>query len=125
MQQKKSADDTTEWGLLGEEHSGYKKAEEVFKLILEKTLKLKLKPSSIRPVYDYFHEGMGKDNFVFYVKCTKLEDFSKLNGHIFSWFTFKEISKLKLNQKAKQDITIGQRVINSYIRKKKGEKTIE
>ena len=125
LQQKNSADKYSEWTLLGIEGSGDKTGEEVFQKAVEKILHLKLKQSAVKPVYEYVNGESNKQIYVSYAKINKLEKFNSKNGVEYCWFSFKAISKLKVSAQTKQDITIGQRVISSSIRKKLGQQTID
>ena len=125
LQQKNTAGRTPEWCLLGDSGHNNEKAEEAFVRIIEKILHVNLKPSNIKSIYTYFHDTLGKDNFVSYAKVTKMQKFPPKNGNVFGWFSFKEVVKLKLSAQTKQDITVGQRVIDASIRKRLGQRTIE
>lgn len=125
LQQKNYIDKSSKWCLIGLECQKDVKAEESFRKAIEKILHLKIKPSSVKYIYDYFHEETNKNHYVSYAKVGKLEKFQPSNGSTFAWFSFKEISKLDLSEQTRQDITVGQRVINASIRKNLGERTIE
>jgi hypothetical protein len=60
-----------------------------------------------------------------YAIVNKLEKFPDNAKTLFSWFTFKQIQKLHISNQIKQDIIVGQRVIDSAIRKSLGQQTIE
>jgi len=125
LQQQNSANTEGVWSLFGGENLKNETSEQSFGRIIYKTLRLKIKPNNIFPVYTYFDTKKDKDNFICYAKLTKLEKFQNTKKFSFSWFTFKQIQKLNLPAQIKQDIIVGQRVIQSSIRKGLGERTIE
>lgn len=100
-------------------------AETAFLRIIYSSLRIKLNPKSIFPVYSYFHKKMNKNHYIICAEIKNLKDFSPNNGIIFAWFTFKQIVKLQLSEQAKHDITVGQRVIDARLRKSLGQKTLE
>ncbi len=63
-QQKDSTD--LLWSTLGGESSEGEEAEVAFQRIISELLDLNLKTKDIHPVYDYFHDGRDKTNYVFY-----------------------------------------------------------
>lgn len=102
--------------------SGDEKADKVFKDLIAKTLGLDLTDKNIYEVYDYFHEELGAHCFVFFANVKKQTLEFKLKGvESVGWFPLKQLPKLKLAGKARQDIIVGQRVIN-YIDRQKAEK---
>lgn len=125
LQQDTSANTEAVWSLFGGDNLKNETSEQSFERIISKILHIKVKPNNIFPVYTYFHSEKNKDHFICYAKVTKLEKFPNTKKSLFSWFTFKQIQKLNLPTQIKQDIIIGQRVIDSAIRKNLGEKTIE
>lgn len=68
------------------------------------------------PVYDYFYNALNKVHFVFYAEVEKLHSFPLLNADSFSWFTFKQTTKLDFSIQTKQDIIISERVIKAQAR---------
>jgi ADP-ribose pyrophosphatase YjhB (NUDIX family) len=125
LQQQNSASSDTEWSLLGGESVANETAEETFKRVVRSLLHLELKPKAILPIYKYFHETMKKDYYITYAKIGRLEKFPVSKKTTFSWFNFKQIHKLNLSEQTKHDIVVGQRVIDSAVRKSLGQQTIE
>ena len=111
-----ATDPETTWTLL-ESLNGKNFQETIVEL-----LKFKLKESVIYPIYDYVAKG--KKRCIYYAEVKSLKDFLATQNSRFSWFTQKEILKLKLSSQTKQDLIVGQRVINSQVRKISGEQTI-
>ena len=125
LQQVISANIEPIWSMLGGENLKNETSEASFGRIIYKVLRIKIKPNNIFPVYTYFHSEKNIDHFICYAKITKLEKFPNSKKSLFSWFTFKQIQKMNLPAQIKQDIIVGQRVIQSSIRKGLGERTIE
>ena len=112
------------WSLIGG-HSKKKETEkDCFKRIVESLFDVEVKHTSIHGVYDYFHKELKKNNFVHYARVNKLKVFTNTKKTEFAWFSFKQCLKLDLEQQAKQDIIVLQRVLDSGERKRKGLQTI-
>jgi ADP-ribose pyrophosphatase YjhB (NUDIX family) len=125
LQQQNTADTDAIWSLFAGERQGKETAEEAFRRIIHSHLHLKLKPNNIHLIYSYFHENKNKNNYIYYAKIRKLEKFNGTKKVLFSWFTFKQIQKLHLPAQIRQDIIVGQRVIDAAIRKSLGQQSIE
>jgi hypothetical protein len=124
LQQKNSASKDTEWCLIGGVNLKGETSEQTFLRIIKQLLGLNLKPTAACSIYTYFHEGLKKDHYINYAKVTKLENFPSVKDAVFAWFNFKQIHKLNVSEQTKQDIIVGQRVIDSATRKSLGERTI-
>jgi len=124
LQQTKTSDSEALWALLECEGKGSEAKGENFKQLVQKLLKTKLSPKQVHVIYDYYHPGLGKKYYVSYAEIDTFKEFPPVGKTIFAWFTQKEISKLKISKLTKQDIIVGQRVINSQIRRDAGEQTI-
>lgn len=111
------------WTLLGRTCSSEKTAEEAFKKTVLKLLGVK--PKNVFSIYTYLDSETHETKIVFYVELRKSKKFPDNRVSSFSWFTLKQISRLKLADQTKQDITVGQRVIDSAIRKSLGQQTLE
>lgn len=97
--------------MIGGEAREKEKAQETFQRIIYKLLKLRLKDKDIYPVYDYFDEALGKINYVFYAEVDKAPvNLAKKSN--MSWVTFAETLKLLFSDHTKQDVIVGERVIN-------------
>ena len=125
LQQEITADLEPTWSLFGGDGLANETAEETFKRIINSALRLDIKANAIFQIYNYFHEDKKKDNFIYYAKVRKMEKFESNEKVTYSWFTFKEIQKLRIPNKIKQDIIVGQRVIDSAIRRSLGQQTID
>lgn len=124
LQQKNSSDANTTWSLLGESVKPTESPEVAFKRIVNENLKLVLPVKTVHKVYDYTDDASGEERHICYAEVKSAKKFSNLNGTVYEWFTLKEISKLKISSQAKQDIIVGQRVIDSTSRRNSGEQTI-
>lgn len=125
LQQSNTADSGAEWSLFEGDCLDKETAEEAFKRIIQTHLNLDIKPKNIFSIYSYFHDKKGKNNFLHYAIVKKLEKFPDSKDKIFAWFSFKQIQKLHISNQIKQDIIVGQRVIDSAVRKSLGQQTID
>ncbi len=120
LQQKNSE----QWTLLSGNGLQNESWEETFKRVVENCVHIKPSLSSIKQIYTYFNHDLKKEHFVSYVTVQKLTKFSATKDTSFAWFTFKQVTKLNLSSQTKQDITVGKRVIDSFLRKSLGQQTI-
>lgn len=111
------------WILFGNTCSTEAKAENTFKKIVVK--QLGFTPKKIFAIYSYPQNETKGTNFVFYTELSKSRKFPNKGIFTFTWFTLKQISRLKISPQTKQDITVGMRVIDSAVRKKMGEQYLE
>ncbi len=100
------------WSTLGGESQEGEEAQTTFQRVVCDTLDINLKPKNIYPVYDYFSSTRNKPNFVFYGQVRSVKKFNDLKGKL-TWFTFTETVKLPFTKQTKQDIVVGERVINA------------
>lgn len=91
-------------------------AQGAFQRIMQEQVNITLVAKHLFPVYDYFHNALNKVHFVFYAEVQKLHTFPQLSSDVFSWFTFKQTTKLAFSVQAKQDIIISERVIKAQAR---------
>ncbi len=125
LQKEKQTDpNSSVWSLFYAKAEKDETDKDCFRRLIKSLFKIELDIKSIFSVYDYFHDDLKKNNFISYAKVKKLEDFNGKNAE-YKWFDFKETLKLKLAPQTKQDIMVMQRVINSSIRKTKGERYID
>ncbi len=97
----------------GESKDG-EEAQAAFQRVIYKLLGVTLKTKNIYPIYDYFHNTRNKTNYVFYAEVGSTAKVSKASGkETLSWFTFHETLKLSFTSQTKQDIVVGERVINA------------
>lgn len=101
------------WSTLGGEGEKGEDAQSAFQRIVYKLLNIKLKAGKIYPIYDYFHNTRNKINYVFYAEVDSTKTYNTKGEDIPSWFSFSETFKLPFNLKTKQDIVVGERVINA------------
>ena len=87
-----------------------------FQRIINKSLDINLKAKDIYPVYDYFHKTRNKLNYVFYAEVKSTKKFNDLERGRPSWLTFSETLKLSFTPQTKQDVIVGERVINAKLR---------
>ena len=106
------------WSTLGGEGSEGEEAIATFQRIIQKLLNISLKKKDIYPVYDYFHSTRNKISYVFYAEVGKTKIFNASKKGILSWFSFHETLKLPFTTQTKQDLVVGERVINAMWRDK-------
>lgn len=123
IQSEQKKDSSVWWSLLGGEGKEGEEAQVTFQRAVSKFLNINLRPKDIYPVYDYFHNTRNKPNFVFYAEVGNTKKFSHPKGNL-SWFTFSETLKLQVTSQTKQDIIVGERVINAKWRDDEAKKTI-
>lgn len=121
LQQTKSVENNRSWTLLTVDHESEDGIRDRFLEKINENLNLKLKSNSVFSVYNYIYQD--KNIFIFYAVTNKLQNYASENS-IYTWFSFKQVKKLSLSDQTKQDIIIGQRVIDSSIRKDLGLQTI-
>lgn len=112
LQSQQKDDSKPLWSTLGGESKVGEEAQITFQRIVNKLLNINLKSKDIHPVYDYFHNVRNKPNFVFYAEVGSIKKFNDLKMNL-SWFTFRETVKLPFTSQTKQDIVVGERVINA------------
>lgn len=110
------------WSTLGGEGSEGEEAKIAFARIINELLNLNLKAKDIYPVYDYFHNERDKFNFVFYGEVKNSREFDCSKENSFSWVAFGETSKLPFTAHSKQDIIVGERVIQAKWREDEAKK---
>lgn len=113
LQPKQNNDEPSLWSTMGGESMEGEEAQVAFQRIINKLLNINLKPKSIYPVYDYFHNTRNKLNYVFYAEVGNTKKFNDLKKGSLSWFSFGETLKLPFTLQTKQDIVVGERVINA------------
>lgn len=99
------------WSTIGGEGIEGEEALEAFRRIVQRILNIDLKTKNIYPVYDYFHEPLNKINYVFYAEIKSPKVFNSLKKD-FSWVSFSETLKMLFSAQTKQDVIVGERVIN-------------
>lgn len=99
------------WSTMGGESNEGEEAPEAFHRIVRRILNIDLKKKNIYPVYDYFHEPLNKINYVFYAEIKSPRVLNALKKN-FSWVSFAETLKMLFSAQTKQDVIVGERVIN-------------
>lgn len=100
------------WSTLGGDSKEGEDAPATFQRIVYELLNINLKMNHIFPVYDYFHESLDKVNYVFYAEVGRAINFNTLKEETLTWVTFPQTLKLLFSSQTKQDVVVGQRVIN-------------
>lgn len=112
LQSEKENTSDCNWSMLGgESKEGEEDAQLTFQRVVQERLNLSLKAKQIYPVYDYFHDQRDKINYVFYAEVNKTPNFAAQGG-VLTWVTFTEILKFPFTVHTKQDVIVGERVIN-------------
>lgn len=111
---------STDWSLFENVYEENENAENVFTKTIHQILRVQL--DLVYPVYSYINELSGKSQNVFYAICNHALLPSKKDYNI-KWFSFKELTKMQLNDQVRHDIIVGQRVIDAAGRKERGEHT--
>lgn len=124
LQQKNSADQNPFWSLFGKKVLKDKTGEETFVDVFFEKLNIKLKAKNVNSIYTYSTNEKGVNYNIYYAEVKRLHKSPDTSSNGLSWFNFKQIQKLNLSEQTRQDILIGQRVIDSSIRKGLGQKTI-
>lgn len=123
LQQSISENENAPWSLFGESIKG-KSGQETLKDIIYEKLNIKLSLKNINIIYNYFSKELNKDNNVYYAEVKRLHKVPNTKKINCGWFTFKKIQKMNISVQTKHDIVVGQRVIESSIRRSLGEQTI-
>lgn len=110
--QTSKQDAMSSWSMIGGESSDGEEALSAFQRVIRKSLDMKLENSDIYPIYDYLDEEMDKINYVFYAEIKTKPNVTKFKGSDISWVSFSELSKLSFTPHTKQDLIVGERVIN-------------
>ena len=105
------------WTLFGGKNHSSEDTQKTFQRIIKEQLHHTLPIDSIYPIFDYFSKELNQD---YYMQYSELEtDLPKLyvrKGYIIEWFTFKQLLKISLTEQTRQDIIVGQRVIDAAFR---------
>lgn len=105
------------WTLFGGKSQGDETSEQTFHRVITEKLGLPIPVDSCFAVYDYYHKDKKMNHFIHYaILEEKPEEDTLLTDSETGWFHFKQIIKLPMKPQTKQDITVGQRVINLAIR---------
>lgn len=110
------------WSTLGGESNDGEETQATFQRVINELLGLNLKTKDIHPVYDYFHDEKDKNNYVFYGEIKKPREFDCLKKDSYCWVSFNETPKLPFAAHSKQDVIVGERVINAKWRDDEAKK---
>lgn len=110
---KQKEDQPSLWSTLGGDGKEGENAQTAFQRIANKLLNLSLNKKDIYSVYDYSHDELEKVNYVFYAEVKSSKEFDSFNEDTYSWVAFNETSKLPFTAHSKQDVIVGERVINA------------
>ncbi|MBI4039199.1 NUDIX hydrolase [Candidatus Daviesbacteria bacterium] len=120
LQSEQKANTASLWTTLGGESKRGEDAQATFQRIVHERLNVNLKTKHIYPIYDYFHDTLDKVNYVFYAEVKSPQVFNSFKKSNFSWVAFKETIKLLFPAHTKQDVIVGERVINAKWRLAQG-----
>lgn len=124
LQQKSPiANISSSWLLFRSLYLGKDEPEVLFKDIILKLLDIEI--GVVYPIYSYFNDTTNEFQYFVYSQLRKFQNFSSKSGLTFTWFSFKEVLKLKITEQTKHDIIVGQRVIEAAERKSRGEHTFQ
>lgn len=112
LQSQQKDDIASFWSTLGGEGKEGEEAQVAFQRIVLEILNVNLSLKHIYPIYDYFHDTLDKVNYVFYGEVKSAPQFSSFKDSTFSWVAFDETLKLLFSDRTKQDVIVGERVIN-------------
>lgn len=101
------------WSLIGGDGKEGEDAQSAFQRIISESLEINLKIKQIVPVYDYFHDDLDRVNYVFYAEVRSPKIAKALKDNIYSWVSFSETVKFPFPAHTKQDVIVGERVINA------------
>ncbi len=119
LQQHKSTSPL--WSLFGGKNNSDEEPIDAFNRITFKELKIKITPSVIHPVYDYFSKKLNDHCYIFYAQVGNREKKIRAKqGYAVEWFTFKQIYKLPIEEQTRQNIMVAKRVIDLAVRNEAG-----
>jgi ADP-ribose pyrophosphatase YjhB (NUDIX family) len=117
LQQYNSDSQVPEWTLFSTAGKGQETPNQAFHRLITEELGVPVKITDVYAVYDYSHKEKNVPHHIFYAVVDKVdEEETPLIENKTSWFYFRQIIKLTMKPQTKQDITVGQRVINLAIR---------
>jgi ADP-ribose pyrophosphatase YjhB (NUDIX family) len=112
------------WSLFGGKNNPSETPQHAFQEIITKHLHITPPLSVIHTVYEYPLENSGEQHVILYANVNFSEEEQQFAEELHTnWFTFRQLYKLSLTEQTKQDLMIGQRVIQAEIRKKEALQT--
>lgn len=113
------------WSLFGGKSQNKETPINTFRRVTYRQSKIKITSNSVNSVYDYFNTELNSHCYVFYAQIDReRKEIPVRKGHTVKWFTFKQIHKLPVNEKTRQDITVAKRVIDAIVRNKESQNNI-
>lgn len=105
------------WILFGGKNHYSEDTSMTFQRIIREQLHHKLPTETIYPIYNYFSRELNQDYYLQYSELkTNLPNLYVPKGYVIEWFTFKQLLKISLTEQTRQDIIVGQRVIDAAFR---------
>ena len=105
------------WILFGGKNHSSEDTPITFRRIIREQLHHTLPTETIYPIYDYFNRELNQDYYMQYSELkTNLPNLYVPKGYTIEWFTFKQLTKISLTEQTRQDIIVGQRVIDAAFR---------
>lgn len=112
LKSKEPVDTITYWSTFGADGNDGEEAKLTFQRAINEMLGIDIKLKDIYPVYEYFCEEIDKVNCVFYAEVRNLDISDSVGENMLSWVSFGEIVRFSFLARNKQDIIVGERVIN-------------
>jgi ADP-ribose pyrophosphatase YjhB (NUDIX family) len=101
------------WTVFSEKGVENETPESAFHRMVTESLGVKVTKKSCYFIYDYVHKDLKVPHFTHYAVVNKLyEEDDLLTENKTAWFPFKQLIKLPMSPQARQECTVGQRVIN-------------
>lgn len=107
------------WQLFGDRNQPDEEARQTFQRVISEELGYKLDQSVILPVYQFFDKELALPHFVFYAHVEE-ETFNPKTGKTLQWFPFKKLYRTPMSRQTKQNLVVGQRVIDLASRVQEG-----
>lgn len=117
LHQHQPSEEPALWHLFGDVNQPEENPLRTFHRVLTEKLELPIKESHCHFVYDYIHKEKNIPVFMHYAVLEEIPEDDFWGDDItVGWFLFKQIAKLPTAKQTKQDIIVGQRVINMALR---------
>ena len=105
------------WILFGGKNHYSEDTPMTFQRIIREQLHHILPTETIYPIYDYFNSELNQNYYMQYSQLeTNLPKLHVRKGYVIKWFTFNQLAKISLTEQTRQDIIVGQRVIDAAFR---------
>lgn len=106
------------WKMFGDFNRDGENPQSTFQRIILEELHIKLPLLNVLPVYEHDYNKRKTMHYVFYAEVKKLHTFPVSDTKTYSWFTFRQTTKMHFTDQSKQDIIISERVIDALERSK-------